>query len=51
MPNNITRTSQNRWTIDPAFIPVAHPTWGGEIPLADLAQPLVAAEFWKRLGL
>ena len=50
MPNT-TRHSSNRWTTDPAFIPLPHPTWSGEIPLADLAQPLIAAEFWKRLGL
>ena len=50
MPNT-PRTSPNRWTTDPAFIPVPHPTWAREIPLADLAQPLIAAEFWKRLGL
>ena len=50
MPN-YTRSSSNRWTTDPAFIPLPHPTWSGEIPLADLAQPLIAAEFWKRLGL
>ena len=50
MPNT-TRNSSNRWTTDPAFIPLPHPTWSGDIPLADLAQPLIAAEFWKRLGL
>ena len=50
MPNR-TRTSSNRWTRDRDFIPLPHPTWSGEVPLADLAQPLLAAEFWKRLGL
>jgi len=50
MPNR-TQASPKRWTTDPSFIPVPHPTWAGEIPLADLAQPLIAAEFWKRLGL
>ena len=50
MPNH-TRTSSNRLTRDRGFIPVPHPTWSGDIPLADLAQPLIAAEFWKRLGL
>ena len=50
MPNR-TRNSPNRWTTDPSFIPLPHPTWSGEVPLADLAQPLLAAEFWKRLGL
>ena len=50
MPN-LTRSAPRRWTADPSFIPLPHPTWAGEIPLADLAQPLIAAEFWKRLGL
>ena len=50
MPN-LTRPSPKRWTRDPAFIPLPHPTWAGDVPLADLAQPLIAAEFWKRLGL
>ena len=50
MPNS-TRTSSNRATRDPGFIPVPHPSWSGDVPLADLAQPLLAAEFWKRLGL
>ena len=50
MPNT-TRPSSNRWTTDPSFVPLPHPSWNGDIPLADLAQPLVAAEFWKRLGL
>ena len=45
------QVSPKRWTTDPAFIPLPHPTWAGDIPLADLAQPLIAAEFWKRLGL
>lgn len=49
MPNR-TRTS-NRWTTDRSFIPLPHPSWNGDVRLADLAQPLVAAEFWKRLGL
>ena len=50
MPNR-SRASSDRWTSDPSFIPLPHPTWSGEVPLADLAQPLLAAEFWKRLGL
>lgn len=50
MPNHA-HTSPKRWTSDPAFIPVPHPTWSGDVSLADLAQPLLAAEFWKRLGL
>ena len=50
MPNR-TRTLPRRRTPDPAFIPVPHPSWSGDIPLADLAQPLPAADFWKRLGL
>jgi hypothetical protein len=31
--------------------PLPHPSWSGEAALPDLAQPLLAAEFWKRLGL
>ena len=46
-----TPTSPKRRTSGPAFIPLPHPTWGGEVQLADLAQPLPAADFWKRLGL
>jgi hypothetical protein len=50
MPNR-TRTLSNRWTTDPSVIPLPHPSWRGDVPLVDLAQPLLAAEFWKRLGL
>lgn len=50
MPNR-TRTLSNRWTTDLSFVPLPHPSWAGDVPLADLAQPLIAAEFWKRLGL
>jgi hypothetical protein len=32
------------------FAPHPHPSSSGET-LPDLAQPLAAAEFWKRLGL
>ena len=50
MPNR-PHARSNRWTTDPSFVPLPHPTWSGDVPLADLAQPLIAAEFWKRLGL
>ena len=46
-----TQISPKRQTRDPAYIPLPHPTWGGDVRLADLAQPLRAADFWKRLGL
>jgi hypothetical protein len=50
MPN-LTRNSPKRRPPEPWLIPLAHPSWSGEAVLPDLAQPLHAAEFWKRLGL
>jgi hypothetical protein len=49
MPNPAP-TRPNRRT-ERSFVPLPHPTWRGDVPLADLAQPLPASEFWKRLGL
>ena len=31
--------------------PLPHPSWSGEASVPDLSQPLLASEFWKRLGL
>ena len=50
MPNR-TRPSSSRWSADPGYIPIPHPSWGGEASAAQLARPLAAAEFWNRLGL
>ena len=50
MPNRIQPSSRRR-PIDPAFIPLPHPSWNRSTPLAELARPLPAAEFWSRLGL
>ena len=50
MPNR-PRTLSNRWTTDRSHIPLSHPSWRGEAPLAELARSLPAAEFRKRLGL
>ena len=36
----------DRW-----LVPLPHPSWSSEAAMPDLAQPLLAAEFWKRLGL
>ena len=48
MPNR-TRTPSDKWPSERAYVP--HPTWSGEVSLAELARPLPAAEFWHRLGL
>ena len=50
MPN-YPQTSSARRSPEPWRIPLPHPSWRGEAVLPDLAQPLLAAEFWKRLGL
>ena len=36
----------DRW-----LVPLPHPSWSGEAAMPAIAQPLIAAEFWKRLGL
>jgi hypothetical protein len=36
----------NRW-----LVPLPHPSWSGEAAMLDRPQPLIPAEFWKRLGL
>jgi len=43
---SLPRLSRERWVP-----PLPHPSWSGEASLPDLAQPLLASEFWKRLGL
>ena len=50
MPNR-TRTSPRARQGDRWLVPLPHPSWSGEAALPDLSQPLLAAEFWKRLGL
>ena len=50
MPN-ATRLSPSRRSSGRWLPPLPHPSWRGEAALSDLAQPLLAAEFWKRLGL
>lgn len=50
MPN-LTRPSPKHRLPEPWHIPLPHPSWSGDAVLPDLAQPLLAAEFWKRLGL
>ena len=50
MPHR-TQVSPKRRSTDPAFIPLPHPSWNSATPLAELARPLPAAEFWSRLGL
>jgi len=50
MPN-ATRPSPSSRSSERWFPPLPHPSWSGEAVLPDLAQPLIAAEFWKRLGL
>ena len=50
MPN-ATRTLSPRRATERWFPPLPHPSWSGEATLPDLTQPLLAAEFWKRLGL
>jgi hypothetical protein len=49
MPSEI-RTELRRPRHQRWLAPHPHPSWSGET-LPDLAQPLAAAEFWKRLGL
>jgi hypothetical protein len=36
----------DRW-----LVPLPHPSWSGEAAMLDRPQPLIPAEFWKRLGL
>jgi len=36
----------DRW-----LMPLPHPSWSGEAAMPRLSQPIIAAEFWKRLGL
>ena len=36
----------DRW-----LVPLPHPSWSGEAAMPGLAPPLIAAEFWNRLGL
>lgn len=36
----------DRW-----LVPLPHPSWSGESAMPGLSQPLIATEFWKRLGL
>jgi hypothetical protein len=50
MPNP-TRTSPKIRLGDRWLIPLPHPSWSGEAAASDVARPLVAAEFWQRLGL
>jgi hypothetical protein len=45
------RPSSSRKPARPAFVPLAHPSWGGYPDGIDLSQPLPAADFWTRLGL
>jgi hypothetical protein len=50
MPNRTQTTSEPR-PRDRWLTPLPHPSWSGEAALPDLAQPFVASEFWKRIGL
>ncbi len=50
MPN-LTRNPTSRHAPERWLPPLPHPSWSGEAVLPDLAEPLIAAEFWKRLGL
>ena len=50
MPSR-TRPAPNRWPADPSYVPLPHPSWSGEAAMLDRPQPLIPAEFWKRLGL
>lgn len=50
MPNR-TRIAPKIRQDDRWLVPLPHPSWSGEAAAADLARPLLAAEFWNRLGL
>jgi len=49
MPNRI-HASPTKSPTERTWLPLPHPSWSGEAA-AQLARPLAAADFWKRLGL
>ena len=50
MPQRTRTVSQSRQR-DRWLVPLPHPSWSGEAARLDRPQPLIPAEFWKRLGL
>ena len=50
MPNR-TRIAPRVRQDDRWLVPLPHPSWSGETLAANPAPPLLAAEFWHRLGL
>ena len=50
MPQRTRTVSESRQG-DRWLVPLPHPSWSGEAAMPSLAQPLIPAEFWKRLGL
>ena len=50
MPQRTRSVSESRQG-DRWLVPLPHPSWSGEAAMLDRPQPLIPAEFWKRLGL
>ena len=50
MPQRTRTVSESRQG-DRWLVPLPHPSWSGEAAMLGRPQPLIPAEFWKRLGL